>query len=1453
MQTAIAKRVTNRLNENYGVHIDIKRIKITPLLGTIALKEVYVEDHKNDTLLYLERLNTTVLSVKNIVNGTFRLGRTTLQGLRLHLKTYRGETDTNLDIFIAKLEGDTTTVSEKPFLLKASRIHLLRSEFTLVDENEKEPEILHFTKVQARVADFKIEGSAVFAGIENLSLRWKNGLILNHLTTQFSYTPSKMAFEGLCMETANGSAVNATMVFEYERQHLAYFVDKVHLKANFLNTILSLNDVNLFYDAFGRDKTVAFSSNVEGTLNTLKIKKLELESGNTHFKGDVALHGFFTKNEAYSVETYIAGLATSYADLNSLMPRLLGKSLPASLLKLGLFRMRGHAVIMPDEVDTALEIETALGAGSVDGNITRIRTIDRAAYKGFVSFRDFSMGKLIGDENLGEITLAVEVDGEGFTPETLHTEVIGTIDKLAYHNYNYTAIQVSGLLKDQLFDGSLVVNDPNFKFDFKGLADFSQEVNEFNFRASVEYANLYKLNLVSRDTLSLFKGEVSMNMKANSIDDAVGTISFLKTTYTNQNDTYYFDDFSITASMQGEERLLEINSPDIITGYVKGKFYINELGKLVQNSVGSMYTNYSPYKISPHQYIEFNGSIYNKIVEVFYPSVNFGANTYIKGSMKADNGDFKLTFKSPQINIKDNVIQEVNVQVDNKNPLFNTYVEIGEIVTKNYRISDFNLINTKIKDTLFFRTECKGGQDKSDAYNLNFYHTLNKDKKSVVGIKTSDLTFKGNKWLLNRDNDGKNRVIFSNALDTIDIQDIVMTHNEERIDLGGKLIDSTYKNIRLQFKNVSLQNITPAIDSLSLDGLVNGGVNLLQTNGNYLPTANLVIENFKVNNTPLGILKTSILGKDNLKRYAVNINLENDAVESLAIVGDITVDKGDPNLHLQGSFQNLNLEILNLLKNEAISDIRGTLSGNVTCNGKLNNPNMEGRLFLENAGMKIPYLNVDLRFRETARVNVNKQTFFFDNIPLVDTHYNTQSFFKGSITHTQFKRWYLDCTLDTRGKNFLALNTPETEEALYYGTGFINGSARIRGYTDRLNIQVNGATGPGTSIKIPISEVSSIGDASFINFIDKNEKNESLKRAQARTYEGLEMEFDLDVTPDAEAEIVVDKRSGSTLRGTGAGNLLIEINTNGKFNMWGDFITYTGTYNFKYGGVIDKKFRVLPGGTINWEGDPYNAAINMRAVYSLYANPAILLDNSEFARKVATEVEIKLDGNLEQIEPDFEIKFPGMNSVTNSELQYKLEEKDKRQLQALSLLSQGAFVREVSISQQALTGNLFETASGLVNEILNDDDGKFDVGISLEKGGRNPNADIQVEDRLGVTITTQINERILVNGKIGVPVGGVTETIVAGNVEVKILLNEDGTLSAKIFNKENEIQQFLADRLGYTQGVGLSYQVEFDTLRELFRKIFKKSPSKPAKKKKEPQETPGEGIINFSDKRKKDK
>ena len=88
-----------------------------------------------------------------------------------------------------------------------------------------------------------------------------------------------------------------------------------------------------------------------------------------------------------------------------------------------------------------------------------------------------------------------------------------------------------------------------------------------------------------------------------------------------------------------------------------------------------------------------------------------------------------------------------------KNPLFNTYVSIDSVKTKHYTISEFNLINVTKRDTLFFRTEFKGGDKGQDYFNLDLYHTIDKKKNNIVGIKKSEMKFKDYIWYLNEKSD----------------------------------------------------------------------------------------------------------------------------------------------------------------------------------------------------------------------------------------------------------------------------------------------------------------------------------------------------------------------------------------------------------------------------------------------------------------------------------------------------------------------------------------------------------------------------------------------------------------------------------------------------------------------------------------------------------------------------
>ena len=228
-----------------------------------------------------------------------------------------------------------------------------------------------------------------------------------------------------------------------------------------------------------------------------------------------------------------------------------------------------------------------------------------------------------------------------------------------------------------------------------------------------------------------------------------------------------------------------------------------------------------------------------------------------------------------------------------------------------------------------------------------------------------------------------------------------------------------------------------------------------------------------------------------------------------------------------------------------------------------------------------------------------------------------------------------------------------------------------------------------------------------------------------------------------------------------------------------------------------------------------DARINLTAKYATQANPSILLD-APINRSIPVEVLIQLQGQLKQPEPDFDFNFPNLNSSVKSELEYRLDTKEARETQALNVLATGSFASDLNVGQQAY-GTVADRVSGLINSLITDDSSVLQLGLDYESGEVSP--DYKTDDRLGLTLRTQITDRVIVNGKVGVPVGGVTESVIAGDVQIDLLLNEDGSLVARFFNRENTIRNF-GEEIGYTQGLGVSYNIEFDTFKEFLSIIF---------------------------------
>ncbi|MFD2550974.1 translocation/assembly module TamB domain-containing protein [Bizionia sediminis] len=1416
VQTGIAKHVTERINADFKTNINVERIGLQ-INGDVELKGVLIRDYKKDTLISANTLNTSILSFRNLYNGKLVFGDIDLEGVIFNLVTYPGETDTNLDVFVARFDEDNPPEGDSSFLLSSSDVTVSDGLFKMINYNNETPKILEFQKVFTNATNFLINGPNVSMRINTLAFEDSRGLKMKNLVTNFSYTKQAINLENLSLQTEN-SFLKGQVAFTYNREDLQFFTDKVQVAANFSEADIALNELNTFYNEFGADQHATFSTNVSGTLNKLQLNNLKLHtSTNSEIYGDIYFENLFNKEaNNFYMDGNFTNLSSNYQDLKALLPNVLGNAIPEAFSRLGRFTIVGQSEVTTKNIKANLQMETDIGFVDANLDMKTFNDVNNATYVGNIVFKDFNLGRFLENPKWGKTSLNLDVKGKGFSLEGLDTKLLGDVYAVVYNGYEYNNLEVSGKLGDNIYDGKLISNDENLKLEFNGLADFSKDINEFDFVADVSYANLKAMNFVKNDTISTFKGSVTMKATGTTVNNVVGNLQFQNTSYSNEHDGYFFDDFEITSTFVDNVRYIDVNSPDIITGQLSGVFLFEDIGRLFENALGSIYANYKPYKVMANQYIDFNFNIYNKIVEVFVPDIELGANTYIRGHVESKEDEFKLTFKSPKIKLFDYFANKIVLQVDSKNPVFNTFVEVDSINTNFYNISKFNLINVTLKDTLFMRSEFKGGKHNKDAYNLSFYHTINEDNKSVLGFSRSDATFKGNTWIVNDNRNNHNRLIFDKKFKNIEIDSFLMRHKNEEIKLFGALRDSTYKDIKLNFKDVDLAKIIPDIDSLELRGNLNGKLDIFQQNGRYLPNSNITVDDLEINKLVLGSFDAQIRGNESLTNYSIYAKIKDDTTESFSAIGILDVAPQVSNINLNLNFKDFQLAPLNPFLSGILTNIRGDVTGLVKVEGDLNKPQMNGNLALNNAGLTVPYLNVDLDFAPAASVTLNNQSFIFNNIPIADTKYNSKGVLNGAINHVNFGDWSLDLGITT--PRLLVLDTQEeTEAAPYYGTGFIGGSATIKGPATDLVISVIGETKPGTTFVIPLTDSATFGDNSFIHFLTPEEK---LAKAMGQTIStqnisGLELDFELDITQDAEIEIVIDKESGSTIKGSGVGGLLIDINTNGKFNIYGDFSVFQGVYNFMFGGIVQKEFIVQPGGTLAWEGDPFKAQIEISAIYKTQSNPSPLLDNP-INRSIPVHVLTNLSGALEKPDIEFEFEFPNVNSTVKSELNYRLDSKEDRDNQALYLLATGAFSNR--LNDVNITGTITERLNGIINGFFSTGDNKVNIGLNYEAGENTP--EYQTDDRLGVTLQTNISDRILINGKVGVPVGGVSETVIAGDVQIDFLLNDEGTLTAKVFNRENSIRNF-GEEIGYTQGVGIAWNVDFDTFSELIQIIFK--------------------------------
>ena len=1416
----------------------------------MRLKGVEIRDHHLDTLIFVKKLSTSILSAKSVLDAEINLGKVSLEGVHYYTKTYKGETNDNSSIFYKSFnDGSPKDSLASPFILRSSNVYVSDLNYRLINANRKDSVNFSAKNIGGSLQDLLVFGSDFSAKARGLYFVDNKNLEVTNLTTDFSLTDSVMHFKETILQTRT-SKIIANIDFLYGKNDLADFNNKVNIKAKFEKSKISIRDLKKYYNELSGNDVISFSGSLNGMLNNFSLNKLNLRTNKgIRIIGDLAFVNAVNNENGFVFEGDLKNLTATYGKLKNILPNVLGKNLPSEFSKFGKFTIKGRVNVTPDQMNATVNLKSEIGSIISDLQISDIDNIDYASYSGDIELKKFNIGVLFNDPLFGETSLKGDVNGRGFKLETINTSFIGKVSGLTFKDYIYKNITANGQYQNNKFDGDLTINDDNFKMKFNGLADLSSKIHKFDFKSDIEYLNLKETNLFTRDSISVLKGNIQLDVEGNTLDDITGKAIFKKIIYKNQTEEYVFKEFNVTSSLKDSIKTIDVDSKDIAKGYISGKFSFSELIPVAQNALGSIYANYSPYKVEPNQYVDFNFTIYNQIVSVFYPKIIIDNNTKIKGRVNSNKSLLRVDFASPKLDIYGNEIKKIRLITNNQNPLYNTSLTAEEVNTDYYKIAKLNLLNRTQNDTLFFKSVFKGGLKKNKDFNLDFFYTFNEEGKSVLGFEDSSFKFKDNVWSINPDKLNTDRITFDLKTNEFNFSQFKLVSGEQKIEFTGSLKGDTEKILLADFTKVQLESFLPEIDSLALKGQLSGNFDFIQKEGTYQPEATMSIKDFEVNNFTQGNLLLNIVGDNSYEKYKVNLSLENKKVKSIAALGSLDFSTKRPLIDLEVFLEEFGLDAFSPLGQDVLSSIRGTASGNFNLRGFLGNPEMDGTLTLKNAGLKFPYLNVDYDFEGESTITLQQQSFIFEDFSLLDTKHKTKGKLQGDITHLNFDKWFLNFEIES--DNLLVLDTENTEEALYFGSAFIDGTASITGLTEQLTIEINAKTKPGTLFVVPLKDVETVDSYRLIHF--KTEEKEVIDRQNEIALEalkGLSLNINLEVTKDATAQVVIDEVYGSQLTGNGNGNLRIEIDTRGKFNMFGDYSIEKGVYDFKYGGIVNKPFVIQKGGTVSWNGNPYEANLDVTAINKVKANPGVLLQNFNSNRKIEVDLVTRITGGLFSSKQDLDIQLTNVDPTIAGELEFILNDNNvnEKTTQFISLLAFGNFANPDKVDFNA-GETISNTASSAVaaafNSLLNNPDSKFQLGVDYQQGNRNNAERLNIIDnQVDVSVSTQVSDRVIINGKVGVPVGAQTQSSVVGEVKVEVLLNKEGNFRGVIFNRQNEIQ-YSQQEEGYTQGIGLSYQVNFNTLSDLLRKIgIKKRKPKPIVQKDTINKTENK-LINF--------
>ena len=1377
IENNIQSIISNKFSENKSYNLSIDDVDFS-LSGKFALKNFLILNKNNDSIIYSEILSVDPISLsKAIYEEDYNFRNINFIDGFVNVKYLLGSSNLNTDL---KINDSLIFPSQNTFI---NNIEL--KNFKIRDDNKVIIDLFNID-----IEDLEVSNNNFNLNINDINFKYGD-FSISKLNSNVSYKNDTLSFNDFNLNLNNSNFNGGFNILD------PFGTNDFKISGFFEESIVNTSD----FISNSNPKLFDVQSNFLVENNKVIINNIQISDNENYLQSSVVLSDF-VDNTPKLIQISFDEFNSSSLELESIFPNIFGSILPSSLKSIGLFKLKGDLYYTDAMIQSSFDLSTKDGNVFSNLQLSDFTLIDNAKYNGDFKGSDINLSKIIGLPFLGKSNFDFSINGRGFTQEFLNTSIEGNIFDVDINDYKYEDIIISGNVNNKIFDGYLSVNDENLEMDFSGLVNFTDDIIDFDFTTNIEKSNLFQLKL-SKLTNTSLSGLIVTKLRGNDFENLIGDVSFSNFKYQTDEIEYNFEELIAQSRINNDRRFFNIISEDVVDGIIIGGLDSFDLLKTISNGYLSKYSNYSSVDLNDE--VVFNLNVKSKIAKVISSDFNIDDNTFLSG--RISNDIFELSLSSPLISSSNFELKDVNFSFkENEGNL-----KVNKLNSEIFSGNNLNMSSEFKDDKTFFEINYN-----SEVLNVfKFDHTISDDLKSVFNINDIVLNYNNSVWYLDK-LDLENNNVFVYGEDYKELKSVKLVSGNQIIEFNflDNNIDFDFNST---FQNVNFESLIPKPKNILYQGLVNGYINLNKKDKIYQGNSNLSIKNFSANGDVLGNAFLKIYPSNKLDNYNLLFNINDSSYDIFKLEGNFEIASNDFPIDLELKTEKFKLNPFSAIGENVLQNFQGYFNSNILIGGTFYDPVVKGFIKTDNTSFTVPYLGIRYGFKDNPSFKVDNEKIIIDNFIIEDKKMKTFGFMNGQLSHNRLKDWFLDFTI--KSDNLYAINTNAQQNPVYYGTGMFNGLAKFYGPGKDLDIDIIGETNSGTQISVPIKYGDGVGDLTFLKFDNSDIQNQFLNQ-------GLEISMEMILNKNALINIIFDEKTGSRLSGYGNGTIKISSDYSGLFSLSGDFIADKGEYYYKNFGFVERVFQINKGANIIWDGEPYKGVLSAYAEYSVPggANPAPLIQNTAFNRKIPTLVKISLQGELSNLStPTFDLIFPETKGAIKSELDYYLNDYEKRQSQAISLITQGTFIDDFSsslISSQAITNNLFQRASGIIDEIFTNPDDKMNIGINYSQGDKFAASSLLNRDRIGLTLNSEISDRILINGKIGVPVSGTDENVILGNVQIDFLLNESGNLRARIFNKENEFQ-FFGDEIGYTQGIGIQYDVEFNSFSELLKKIKK--------------------------------